>query len=69
MGGVVNATLRPLYPRERNPPLTVQDNLWVEGPVWMSAANLAPNGILSRDSAARSDLLYRLSYRSLQKLI
>jgi len=31
-------------------------------PVWMGAENLAPTGIRSPDSPARSQLLYQLSH-------
>jgi hypothetical protein len=62
MGYVVNITPRPLYPREK--PGTHCTGGWVgPGPVWTSAKNLAPNGIPSPDRPARSQSLYRLSYR------
>ena len=41
MRWVVNATPRPLYPRDRNPVPIVQDG-WDPGPVWTGAENLAP---------------------------
>ena len=69
MGCVVIATLRPLYPRERKAPLTVQDNFGAKGPDWKGAANLAPTGILSHDRPTRSELLYRLSYPGRQNLM
>jgi len=63
MGWVVNATPRPLYPRERDPVPIVQDAGWAPGPVWTGAENLAPpTGIRSPDRPARSQSLYRLSY-------
>jgi hypothetical protein len=34
------------------------------GSVWTSAENLAPTGIRSPDHLARSQSLYRLSYRA-----
>ena len=34
LDGVVNATPRPLYPRERDPVLIVQEAVWAAGPVW-----------------------------------
>jgi len=37
---------------------------WAPGPVWTGAENLAPTGIRSPDRAARSQSLYRLSYRA-----
>jgi hypothetical protein len=63
MGVVVNSTPRPLYPRERDPVPIVQDAGWAPGPVWTYAKNLAFTGIRSPDCPARSESLYRLSYR------
>ena len=34
MGWVVNATSRPLYPRERDPVTIVQEAGWAQGLVW-----------------------------------
>jgi hypothetical protein len=45
MGWVVNATPRPLYPREMSPLLFVQESVWVLGPVWAGAENLAHTGV------------------------
>jgi hypothetical protein len=42
----------------------VQEAGWAPGPVWTMAENLAPTGIRSPDRPARSESLYRLSYRS-----
>ena len=58
-GWVVNATPRPLYPRER--PI-VQEAGWAPGPVCTGVENLAPTGIRSPDLPPRSESLYRLSY-------
>jgi hypothetical protein len=44
MGWVVNATPRPLYPRERS---IVKENGWAPGPVWTGAENLAPTVYLT----------------------
>ena len=44
---MVNATPRPLYPRERDPVPTVEEAGWATGPDWAGAENLAPVGILS----------------------
>jgi hypothetical protein len=60
---VVNATPRLLYPRERDPVPIIQEAGWVPGPVLIGAENLAPIGIRSPDCPARSESLYRLSYR------
>ena len=62
MGWVVNATPRPLYPRERDPVPIVQEAGWAPGQVWKGAENLACSGIRSPDRPARSGSLYRLSY-------
>jgi hypothetical protein len=42
MGWVVNATPRPLYPRERDPVPFVQEMGWGPGPAWSGAENLTP---------------------------
>jgi hypothetical protein len=63
MGWAVNATLRPLYSRERDPVSIVQGAGWAPGPVWTGGENLAPTGFRSPDRPARSESLYRRSYR------
>ena len=40
---VVNATPRPLYPREIEPVPIVQEVGWAPGPIWTVAENLAPS--------------------------
>ena len=40
-----------------------QEAGWAPGPVWTGAENLVSTGIRSPDRAARSQSLYRLSYR------
>jgi hypothetical protein len=62
---VASPTPRPLYPREKDPIPIVQEAGWAPGPVWTAAENLAPTGIRSPDRPARSESLYRLSYRGL----
>ena len=62
MGWVLNATLRPLYPRKRDPVPTIQEAGWTSKPVWTGAENLAPTGIRSPDHLARIESLHRLSY-------
>jgi hypothetical protein len=59
---MVNATPRPLYPRERDPVLIVLEVDWAPGPVWTVVENLVPSEIRSSDRPARSGSLYRLSY-------
>jgi len=61
-GWVVNATPRPLSPRERDPLPIVQEAGWAPGPVWTGVENLALTGILSPDLPSCSESLYRLSY-------
>ena len=57
MGLVVNATPRPLYPWERDPVAIVQEAVWVPGPLWTAAENLAPNGIRYPDRPSRGKSL------------
>jgi hypothetical protein len=59
---VVNATPRPLYPRERDPVPIVQEAAWAPGPVWTGAEYLVLTGIRSPDPPACRESLYRLSY-------
>ena len=47
----------------KDPVPTAQETEWAPGPVWTGAENLAPTGIRSPDRPARSESLYRLSYR------
>ena len=44
MGWVVNATLRPLKPRKRDPVPIVEEAGWAPGPVWTGAENLTRTG-------------------------
>jgi hypothetical protein len=62
MGWVVNATPRPLYPRESDPVHTVQEARRAARPVWKGAENLAPTRIRSPYRPARIESLYRLRY-------
>ena len=54
---------RPLYPRERDTVPIVQETGWAPGPVSTGGEKLASTGIRSPDRPARSESLYRLSYR------
>ena len=65
MRWVVNATPRPLYPRERDQVRIVWEAGWAPGPVWTGAENLGSSGIRSPDRSAHSDSRYRLSYAGL----
>jgi hypothetical protein len=51
----------------KDPAPIVQEAGWASWPVWKCAKNLAPTGIRSPDRPARSQLLYRLSYRAHSK--
>ena len=50
-------------PPGKDPLPIVQEAVWAPGPVRTGAENLAPTGIRSLDRPARSESLYRLSYR------
>ena len=63
-GRGVIVTPRPLYTPGKDLVPTVQKTEWAPGPVWTGAENLAPTGIRSSDRPARSQSLYRLSYRA-----
>ena len=54
---MVNAMSRPLYTRQKDPVLIVQEARYAPGPVWTVAENLAPTGIRSPDRPARSESL------------
>ena len=64
MGWVVRVTPRPLFTPRKYPVPIVQDAGWAPGPFWTVAENLTPTGIRSPDRPARSQSLYRLSYRA-----
>jgi hypothetical protein len=55
-------------PWERDPVPIVQEAGWAPGPVWTGVENLASTGIRSPDRPARSESLYRLSYRGPQQI-
>ena len=61
-GWVVSTTPRPLYPQKDPVPIVLEAG-WAPGPVWTGAENLSPTRIRSQDRPARSESLYRLSYR------
>jgi len=52
-----------LYPGKDPVPI-LREALWAPRPVWIGAEYLAPAGIRSRDRPARSQSLYRPSYRA-----
>jgi hypothetical protein len=62
MWWVVNATLRPFHPWERDPVSIVQQVVWDSEPVWTVAEILFPNGIRSPDRPTRRYSLYHLRY-------
>jgi hypothetical protein len=55
---------RPLSTPGKDPGPIVQEAGWAPGPVWTGAEILASTGIRSPDRPARSQSLYRLSYRA-----
>ena len=59
---MVNATPRPLYPRERDPVRIVQEAGWAPGPVWTGTENLAFTRGRTLDRPVCSESLYRLRY-------
>ena len=61
MGLLVNALLRPLYPRKDSVRIVREAGL-AAGPVWMGAEYLTPTAIQSPDRPACSRSLYQLSY-------
>jgi len=58
MGWVVNATLRPLYSREREP-MTIVQEAGRSGPMWK---NITPAGVQSPDLPSHSESVYGLRY-------
>jgi hypothetical protein len=62
--GRVSTTPRPRSTPGKDPVPIVQEVGWAPVPVWTGAENLAPIGIRSPDRPARSQSLYRLSYRA-----
>jgi hypothetical protein len=62
MGWVVNATSRPLCPRERPGTHCIRGLVGAPGSVWTGVENLAPTGIRSPYRPALSGSLYRLNY-------
>ena len=54
---------RPLFTPRKDPVPIVQEAGWAPVLVWTGAENLALTGIRSPDRPARSQSLYRLSYR------
>jgi len=62
-GWGISVTPRPLFTPGKDPVPIVQEAGWTPWPIWTGAENLAPTGIRSQDRPARSQSLYRLSYR------
>jgi len=63
-GWGVSVTPRSLFTPGKDLVPIVQEAGWAPGPVWTGVGNLASTGIRSSDRPARSQLLYRLSYRA-----
>ena len=59
---MVNATSRPLYPRDRNPLPIMQETVWALGTFCVGAENLAKPGFDSWAFGPVAELLYRLHY-------
>ena len=60
-------TPRPsLFTTGHDPVPIVEEAGWASGTLWAGAENLAPTGIISPDRPARSESLYRLSFRPTQ---
>jgi hypothetical protein len=57
---VVNATPRPLYPRQRDPLPIIQETGWTPESEWTGTENLSRTEIRSLDRPARSESLYGL---------
>ena len=55
---MVNTTLLPIYPRERDPLRIVQEARLALDAVWKGSENLTPTGIWSPDRPAPSDSRY-----------
>jgi hypothetical protein len=62
-GGVWSTSSPGRFTPGNDPVPIVQEAGWAPGSVWTGAENLAPTGIRSPDRPARSESLYRLSYR------
>ena len=57
-------TPRPIFTPRKDPVPIVQEAGWAPGPVLTGAENLAPTGMRTPDRPARSQSIYRLSYRA-----
>ena len=60
----VSLTHRPIFTPGKDPVPIVQEAGWAPGPAWTGEENLASTGIRSPGRPARSQSLYRLSYRT-----
>ena len=67
-GWGVSVTPRPLFIPGEDPVPIVQEAGRAPEPVWTGVDNLVPTGIRSPDRPARSQSLYRLSYRAHPRL-
>jgi len=63
-GGGLAARPGRSLPPGKDPVPIVQEAGWAPGPVWTGAENLGPTRFRSPDRPARSESLYRLSYRA-----
>ena len=60
--GLVKATLRPLYFRDKDTVTTIQEAVSVSGPAWEGLKNLSPTGFRNSNGPARSQSLYLVRY-------
>ena len=67
-GWGVNVKTRPLFTPGKDAAPIAQVAEWAPGPFWTGAENLASTGIRSRNRPARTQSLYRLSYRASTEL-
>ena len=56
---MVNAALRPLYPRKRDPVFIVQEAELAPGPIWKGSEIFSPTGIRCQDFSNRCDIKLR----------
>jgi hypothetical protein len=68
-GGEGSASRPDRFSPGEDPVPIVQGTEWCPGPVWTGAENLAPVGIRSPDRPARSQSLYRPSYKTVVRKI
>jgi hypothetical protein len=58
-----------LLPRDRDAVPILQEVGWAPGPVWTTTENLALSGIRYLDRPARSESLYRQTYKHVSNFV